>query len=346
MFRFVNPFRRNFLGIDLGTAHTLVYRRGDGIVMRIPSVIAYNAETGDIIAIGEEAKKMYGKTPEGIYAKRPIKDGVIENLELVQEFLSYIIKSQSKFISPILIVGIPAGANDVERKAVIDAGEGAGAREVYLIEEPIASALGMGLPIHEPKGHLVVDIGGGTTEIAIISLNKIAHQNSIKVAGDEIDDAIKEYVRRKFTVNIGDLTAEEIKIKLGNAFPLEEEEYMEITGLDLATHRPKTIRLSSSDIREAIDPPINQIISAINRLLENSQPDLVRDVLDNGMYLAGGGALIRGIDKRFENELKIKVNIAKNPIETVVAGIGKVVENFDQYKEILSKGRKLLSRRR
>ncbi len=346
MFRFTNPFKRNFLGIDLGTAHTLVYRRGDGIVMRIPSVIAYNAETGDIIAIGEDAKRMYGKTPEGIFAKRPIKDGVIENLELVQEFLSYIIKSQSRFISPVLIVGIPAGANDVERKAVIDAGEGAGAREVYLIEEPIASALGMGLPIHEPKGHLIVDIGGGTTEIAIISLSKIAHQNSIKVAGDEIDDAIKEYVRRKFTVNIGDLTAEEIKIKLGNAFPLEEEEYMEITGLDLATHKPKPIRLSSSDIREAIDPPINQIISAINRLLEESQPDLVRDVVDNGIYLAGGGALIKGMDKRIENELKIKVNIAKNPLETVVAGIGKVVENFNTYREVLSKGRKLLGRRR
>ncbi len=346
MFRFVNPFKRNFLGIDLGTAHTLVYRRGDGIVMRIPSVIAYNAETGDIIAIGEDAKRMYGKTPEGIYAKRPIKDGVIENLELVQEFLSYIIKSQSRFISPVLIVGIPAGANDVERKAVIDAGEGAGAREVYLIEEPIASALGMGLPIHEPRGHLIVDIGGGTTEIAIISLSKIAHQNSIKVAGDEIDDAIKEYVRRKFTVNIGDLTAEEIKIKLGNAFPLEEEEYMEITGLDLATHKPKLIRLSSSDIREAIDPPINQIINAINRLLEESQPDLVRDVVDNGIYLAGGGALIKGMDKRIENELKIKVNIAKNPLETVVAGIGKVVENFNTYREVLSRGRKLLGKRR
>jgi len=346
MFRFANPFRRNFLGIDLGTAHTLVYRKNDGIVMRIPSVIAYNAETGEIIAIGEDAKKMYGKTPEGIFAKRPIKDGVIENLELVQEFLSYIIKSQSRFISPVLIVGIPAGANDVERKAVIDAGEGAGAREVYLIEEPIASALGMGLPIHEPKGHLIVDIGGGTTEIAIISLSKIAHQNSIKVAGDEIDDAIKEYVRRKFTVNIGDLTAEEIKIKLGNAFPLEEEEYMEITGLDLATHKPKPIRLSSSDIREAIDPPINQIISAINRLLEESQPDLVRDVVDNGIYLAGGGALIKGMDKRIENELKIKVNIAKNPLETVVAGIGKVVEDFNTYKDVLSKGRKLLGRRR
>ncbi len=346
MFKFVNPFKRNFLGIDLGTAHTLVYRRGDGIVMRVPSVIAYNAETGDIIAIGESAKRMYGKTPEGIYAKKPIKDGVIENLELVQEFLSHIIRSQSRFISPVLIVGIPAGANDVERKAVIDAGEGAGAREVYLVEEPIASALGMGLPIHEPRGHLIVDIGGGTTEIAIISLSKIAHQNSIKVAGDEIDDAIKEYIRRKFTVNIGDLTAEEIKIKLGNAFPLEEEEYMEITGLDLATHKPKPIRLSSSDIREAIDPPINQIISAINRLLEESQPDLVRDVVDNGIYLAGGGALIKGMDKRIENELKIKVNIAKNPLETVVAGIGKVVEDFNTYREVLSRGKKLLGRRR
>ncbi len=346
MLQFSNLFKRFYLGIDLGTAHTLVYKRGEGIVMRIPSVIAYNAESGEIIAIGEEAKRMYGKTPEGIYAKRPIKDGVIENLELVQEFLSFIIKANSRFISPILVVGIPAGANDVERKAVIDAGEGAGAREVYLIEEPIASALGMGLPIQEAKGHLVVDIGGGTTEIAIISLGKIAHQNSIKIAGDEIDEAIKEYVRRKYTVNIGDLTAEEIKIKLGNAFPSEEEEYMEITGLDLATHRPKVIRLSSSDIREAIDGPINQIINAVNRLLENSQPDLVRDVLENGMYLAGGGALIKGIDKRFENELKIKVNIASNPLETVVSGIGKVVESFNEYRDNLFKGKKLLGRRR
>ena len=346
MLQISNLFKRFYRGIDLGTAHTLVYKRGEGIVMRIPSVIAYNAESGEIIAIGEEAKRMYGKTPEGIYAKRPIKDGVIENLELVQEFLSFIIKANSRFISPILVVGIPAGANDVERKAVIDAGEGAGAREVYLIEEPIASALGMGLPIQEAKGHLVVDIGGGTTEIAIISLGKIAHQNSIKIAGDEIDEAIKEYVRRKYTVNIGDLTAEEIKIKLGNAFPSEEEEYMEITGLDLATHRPKVIRLSSSDIREAIDGPINQIINAVNRLLENSQPDLVRDVLENGMYLAGGGALIKGIDKRFENELKIKVNIASNPLETVVSGIGKVVESFNEYRDNLFKGKKLLGRRR
>jgi rod shape-determining protein MreB len=333
------------IGIDLGTAYTLVYQKGKGIVLRIPSVVAYDIEKKEVIAIGEEAKMMYGKTPEGISAVRPIRDGVIENLELVQEFLNRIIKKVSKFISPTLIIGIPASANDVEKKAVIDAGIGAGAREVFLIYEPIASALGIGLDISKPKGNMIVDIGGGTSEIAIISLNQIAHQNSIKVAGDEMDEAIIDYIRRKYNTNIGYLTAEEIKIKIGSAYPFENEEYIEISGWDVIQHRPKTIRVSSLEIKEALDGPINQIINAISRLLENAKSDLVRDVLDEGLYLTGGGSLIKGLDLRIQEELNIKVHRVDYPLETVIRGIGRIVENFDKYKPLLSKGRRILKSR-
>ncbi len=333
------------IGIDLGTAYTLVYQKGKGIVLRIPSVVAYDIEKKEVIAIGDEAKMMYGKTPEGISAVRPIRDGVIENLELVQEFLNRIIKKVSKFISPTLIIGIPASANEVEKKAVIDAGIGAGAREVFLIYEPIASALGIGLDISKPKGNMIVDIGGGTSEIAIISLNQIAHQNSIKVAGDEMDEAIIDYIRRKYNTNIGYLTAEEIKIKIGSAYPFENEEYIEISGWDVIQHRPKTIRVSSLEIKEALDGPINQIINAISRLLENAKSDLVRDVLDEGLYLTGGGSLIKGLDLRIQEELNIKVHRVDYPLETVIRGIGRIVENFDKYKPLLSKGRRILKSR-
>ncbi|MEO0197713.1 MAG: rod shape-determining protein [candidate division WOR-3 bacterium] len=333
------------IGIDLGTAYTLVYQKWKGIVLRIPSVVAYDIEKKEVIAIGEEAKMMYGKTPEGIFAVRPIRDGVIENLELVQEFLNRIIKKVSKFISPTLIIGIPASANEVEKKAVIDAGIGAGAREVFLIYEPIASALGIGLDISKPKGNMIVDIGGGTSEIAIISLNQIAHQNSIKVAGDEMDEAIIDYIRRKYNTNIGYLTAEEIKIKIGSAYPFENEEYIEISGWDVIQHRPKTIRVSSLEIKEALDGPINQIINAISRLLENAKSDLVRDVLDEGLYLTGGGSLIKGLDLRIQEELNIKVHRVDYPLETVIRGIGRIVENFDKYKPLLSKGRRILKSR-
>jgi len=332
-------------GIDLGTAYTLVYQKGRGIVLRIPSVVAYDVEKKEVIAIGEEAKMMYGKTPEGIIAVRPIRDGVIENLELVQEFLYRIIKKFSRFFSPTLIIGVPAGANEVERKAVIDAGIGAGARDVFLIAEPIASAIGIGLDISKPKGNMIVDIGGGTSEIAIISLNQIAHQNSIKIAGDEMDEAIIDYIRRKYNTNIGYLTAEEIKIKIGNAYPSDNEEYMEISGWDMIQHRPKTIRISSSEVREALDNPINQIIRAISRLLEDAKADLVRDVLENGIYLTGGGSLIKGLDLRIQEELDIKVHRVDYPLETVVRGIGKVVDNLNRFKPLLSKGKKILKSR-
>ncbi len=333
------------IGIDLGTAYTLVYQKGRGIVFRIPSVVAYDIERKEVIAIGEEAKMMYGKTPEGILAVRPIRDGVIENLELVQEFIHRIIRKISKLISPILVVGVPAGANEVEKKAVIDAGIGAGAREVYLVPEPIASMLGIGLDISKPKGYMIVDIGGGTSEIAIISLNQIAHQNSITIAGDEMDEAIIDYIRRKYNANIGYLTAEEIKIKIGNAYPFEEEEYVEILGWDMIQHRPRTIRISSSEIREALNGPIDQIINAISRLLENAKSDLVRDVLENGIYLTGGGSLIKGLDLRIQEELNIKVHRVDYPLETVVRGIGKIVENLSKYKPLLSKGKRILKPR-
>ena len=338
-------FLSSEIGIDLGTAWTLVYRKNKGIVLRIPSVVAYDIEKKEVIAIGEEAKMMYGKTPEGIIAVRPIRDGVIENLELVQEFLRRIIRKISKHISPILVVGVPAGANEVERKAVIDAGIGAGAREVFLVPEPIASAIGIGLDISKPKGYMVVDIGGGTSEIAIISLNQIAHQNSIKIAGDEMDESIIEYIRRKYNTNIGYLTAEGIKIKIGNAYPSENEEFVEISGWDMIQHRPKTIKISSSEVREALNNPINQIINAISRLLENGKPDLVNDVLENGIYLTGGGSLIRGLDLRIKEELNIKVHRVDYPLETVVRGIGKIVDNLNKFKPLLSKGRKILKSR-
>ncbi|MCS7245957.1 MAG: rod shape-determining protein [candidate division WOR-3 bacterium] len=333
------------LGIDLGTAYTLVYQKGKGIVLRIPSVVAYDKERKEVIAIGEEAKLMYGKTPEGIIAVKPIKDGVIENLELVQEFLHRIIKRFSGFFSPVLVVGVPSSANEVEKKAVIDAGLGAGARDVYLVYEPIASAIGIGLDVSKSKGYMIVDIGGGTTEIAIISLSQIAHQNSIKVAGDEMDEAIMEYIRRKYNISIGYLTAEEIKIKIGSAYPQETEEYMEISGWDVIQHRTKTFKISSSEVREALNGPINQIINAISRLFENSKADLLRDVLENGIYLTGGGSLIKGLDLRIKEELNIVVNRVDYPLETVGRGIGKIVDDFNKYKPLLSKGKKILKSR-
>lgn len=335
-------FFSSTLGIDLGTAYTLVYQKGKGIVLRIPSVVAYDAEKKEVIAIGEEAKLMYGKTPEGIVAVRPIKDGVIENLELVQEFLHRIIKRFSRFFSPILVIGVPSGANEVEKKAVIDAGLGAGARDVYLVYEPIASAIGIGLDISKSKGYMIVDIGGGTTEIAIISLNHIAHQNSIKVAGDEMDEAIIDYIRRKYNTNIGYLTAEEIKIKIGNAYPQEPEEYMEISGWDMIQHRTKTIKISSSEVREALNGPINQIVDAISRLFENAKADLLRDVIENGIYLTGGGSLIKGLDLRIKEELNVEVHKVDYPLETVGRGIGRIVDDFNKYKPLLSKGKKIL----
>ncbi|MCS7232394.1 MAG: rod shape-determining protein [Elusimicrobiota bacterium] len=339
---FVFNFFSSTLGIDLGTAYTLVYQKGKGIVLRIPSVVAYDTERREVIAIGEEAKLMYGKTPEGIVAVRPIKDGVIENLELVQEFLHRIIKRFSRFFSPALVIGVPSGANEVEKKAVIDAGLGAGARDVYLVYEPIASAIGIGLDISKSKGYMIVDIGGGTTEIAIISLNQIAHQNSIKVAGDEMDEAIIEYIRRRYNTNIGYLTAEEIKIKIGNAYPQETEEHMEISGWDMIQHRTKSIRISSSEIREALNGPVNQIINAISRLFENAKADLLRDVIENGIYLTGGGSLIKGLDLRIKEELNVEVHKVDYPLETVGRGIGKIVDDFNRYKPLLSKGKKIL----
>ncbi len=328
------------MAVDLGTSTTLIYVKGKGIVLREPSVIALDSRTHKVVAVGREAKKMLGKTHEGLIAKRPIRDGVIHNLEYVQYMLlEYKKRAIKNFIAnPTMIVAVPSGANDVERKAAIDAAKSIGAGQVYLIEEPVASAIGIGLDVFDSKGHMIVDIGGGTSEIALVSLGGVVYKYPIRTAGDEMDEAIADYIRKTFNIAIDENVAEKIKIEIGDVYG-ENKMEMEIIGWDLYTRKPAKIMLTSDHIKEALNGVVSELVNAIRKVLDNAPPALVQDVLEEGIYLTGGGSTIRGLDKRLEEETGIKFMRAENPYESVVRGAGRVLEELDnrnsQYHKLL-----------
>ncbi len=326
----------SFLGrdmaVDLGTANTLVYVRGRGIVLNEPSVVAINTNTGGILAVGTEAKRMIGRTPGNIVAIRPLKDGVIADFETTERMLRYFIQKVHRrrhLAKPRLIVCVPSGITGVEQRAVKDAGYQAGARKVFIIEEPMAAAIGAGLPVHEPTGNMVVDIGGGTTEVAVISLGGIVTSQSIRTGGDELDTAIIAYVKKEYSLMLGERTAEEIKMAIGSAFPAPEEPHAEIRGRDLVSGLPKTVILTSEEIRRALDEPVTQIIEAIKSTLDKTPPELAADIMDRGIVLAGGGSLLNGLDERLRHETQMPVHLAESPLTCVAVGSGRSLEEFE-----------------
>lgn len=315
------------MGIDLGTANTLVYVKGEGVVLCEPSVVAIEKETNRVVAVGEEAKKMLGRTPGAIVAIRPMKDGVISDFEVTEAMLKYFIRKVQprRFFSPLIVIAIPSGITEVEKRAVMDSAIHAGARDVILIEEPKAAAIGVGLPVYEASGNMIIDIGGGTTEFAVISLGGIVYAKSIRIAGDELDMAIVEYLRKTYNLMIGERTAEEIKIRIGSAYPLEEELNMDVRGRDLIAGLPKTINITSVEIREALHDPVQAIVDASKSTLEHTPPELAADLIDHGIVMAGGGALLRGLDKRIAEETGLPVHIADDPLTAVVMGTGETL---------------------
>ncbi len=330
------PLRGKDIGIDLGTANTLVHVAGQGILLREPSVVAINKDNGSIVAVGEEAKRMLGRTPANIVAIRPLRDGVIADFDQTLAMLKYFIDkvSRSRFARHSVVVGIPSGVTEVERRAVLQAAERAGAWQAFVIEEPMAAAIGAGMPIEEPTGNMIVDIGGGTTEVAMISLAGIVHSRSIRVAGDEIDEAISAYVRRAYNLYIGDRTAEQTKIDIGSAYVLEQELSIQVRGRDLVSGLPRSAVISSDEVRMAIQEPLNQIVEAVKLTLEATPPELAADCMHQGIVLAGGGALLRGIDQLISSETGMPVWIANDPLSCVVLGTGKVVEAMHENPKI------------
>ena len=317
------------IGIDLGTANTLVYVRGKGIVMREPSVVAVDVKKEEVMAVGSEAKEMIGRTPGSISAVRPLKDGVIADFEVTSAMLRYFIKRALKnnlFSRPRLIVCIPSGVTEVERRAVNEAARNAGAREVELITEPMAAAIGAGLDVSDASGCMIVDIGGGTSEVAVISLGDIVTAQSVRVAGDDFDEAIISYIKKKFNLLIGERTAEDLKIKLGSAFPYEDETTMDVKGRNLVDGLPKNIVISSEEVREALADPVGAIVDAVKSTLERTPPELSADIIDNGIMLTGGGALLRGLDTLINRETGMPVHVAENPLDCVVNGTGKCLD--------------------
>jgi len=336
-------FLSNDIGIDLGTANTLVYVRGVGIVLNEPSVVAMEKDSGKVLAVGISAKEMIGRTPDSIVAIRPMKDGVIADFDVTERMLSYFIKRVVRhryLMKPKIIISVPSGITEVERRAVRDSAENAGAREVYLIPEPMAAAIGVGLPVDQPSGSMVIDIGGGTSEIAVIALSDIVSNTSIRIAGDELDDAIVLYLKKNYNLLIGERTAEEVKIKIGSAYPLDKEESIEIKGRDLVAGVPKTMKVTSSQVREAIAEPVDSIVDAVRSALEQTPPELASDILDRGIILTGGGALIRGLDKRLKQETNLPVIVADDPLTCVVRGTGKCLENMQNHSKVLSRSRR------
>lgn len=333
------------IGIDLGTANTLVHVKGRGIIIREPSVVAINKNTRTILAVGDDAKNMIGRTPGDIIAIRPMKDGVIADFDVTQNMLKYFIRRAmgTGFISkPRVVICVPSGVTEVEKRAVEDATLAAGAREAYLIEEPMAAAIGANLPVDEPSGSMIVDIGGGTSEVAVISLGGIVTSKSLRVAGDEFDESIVLFVKKEYNLMIGERTAEQIKINIGNAFLKPKEEYMEVRGRDLITGLPKNVTLSSTEINEALKEPINAIIDAIKFTLEKTPPELAADIMDKGIMLAGGGALLSGLDMLIREETGMPVTIAEDPLDCVAIGTGKVLEEIEALRSVLITPRKKL----
>ncbi len=334
---FFNLFSKD-MGIDLGTANTLVNLKNKGIVVREPSVVAIQEDTKEVLAVGLEAKKMIGRTPGNIIAIRPLKDGVIADFDVTQSMLKYFIKraypQKSWFVRPRVLVGVPSGVTEVEKRAVIEAAEQAGAQEAYLIEEPMAAAIGAGLPVAEPTGCMVVDVGGGTTEIAVISLGGIVTSKSIRVGGDEMDEAIVHYIKKEYNLMIGERTAEETKITIGSAYPKEKEETLEIRGRDLVTGLPKNLPVTSTEILGALNEPVNSIVEGIKITLERTPPELAADIMEFGIMLTGGGALLDGLDKLINKETGMPVKIAEEPLDCVAIGTGVALENYDTLKRV------------
>ncbi len=340
MFDYIYGIFSSDLAIDLGTATTLVFMKGKGIVLCEPSVVAVhkgNRNTNRVLAVGKEAKEMLGRTPGNIVAIRPLKDGVISDFEVTEAMLRYFIKkvhNRKVFVRPRIIIAVPFGITQVEKRAVKESAVSAGAREVYLVEEPIAAAIGAGLPITEPSGNMIVDIGGGTTEVAIISLAGIVYSTSIRVAGDKMDEAIIQHLKRKYNLLIGERTAESIKITIGSAYPGEQDRTMHVKGRDLVAGVPKTLEISSEEIRKALADPINAIVEAVRMTLERTPPELSADIIDKGIVLAGGGALLENMDVLLREETGLPVIVAEDPISCVALGSGKILDELDLLKAV------------
>jgi len=321
----------NDMGIDLGTANTLVHVKGQGIVLSEPSVVAVQTSTNKVLAVGHEAKRMLGRTPGDIVAIRPMKDGVIADFETVEKMIRYFIAKVHKrraLVRPRIVIGVPSGITEVEKRAVRESAEQAGAREIFLIEEALAAAIGANIPIHEPVGHMVVDIGGGTTEIAVISLGGMVIADSIRIAGDEFDDGVMKYMRTQYNLIIGERMAEEVKFRLGNAYPEKKPEKMELKGRDAISGLPRTLEIDSSEIRKALKEPVEQIVEAIKHALEKTPPELAADIVERGIVLTGGGSLLKGLEKCIGRETGVPVIKAENPLTCVVLGAGKFLEEI------------------
>ena len=326
------------MAVDLGTANTLVYVRRRGIVLNEPSVVALNTNTGNIVAVGVQAKRMIGRTPGNIVAVRPLKDGVIADFDVTERMLHYFIQKVHRrhhLAKPRLVVAVPSGITGVEQSAVKEAGRQAGARRVYIIEEPMAAAIGAGLPVDEPTGNMVVDVGGGTTEVAVISLGGIVTSQSIRVGGDEMDQAIITFAKKEYSLMLGERTAEEIKMAIGSAYPSPDEPHTEIRGRDLVSGLPKTIVMGAEEVRHAIAGPVSTVVDIVKTTLDTCPPELAGDVMDRGIALTGGGALLRGLDERLREETGMPIQMADNPLESVVLGTGKCVEDFDALQQVL-----------
>jgi len=326
------------MAVDLGTANTLVYVRGQGIVLNEPSVVAVNVHDGRPLAVGSEAKKMIGRTPSHIQAILPLKDGVIADFDVCEKMLRYFIQKvhQRRWAKPRMVIAVPSGITGVEQRAVQEAAEYAGARKpAYIIEEPMAAAIGSGLPVQDPTGNMIVDIGGGTTEVAVISLGGIVASQSVRVGGDELDEAIVNFIKKEYSVALGERTAEEVKIALGTAWPLNEELYAEIRGRDLVTGLPKTIVTSTGELRDALEEPVASIVDAVKVTLDKTPPELAADIMEQGIMLAGGGALLNGLDQRIANETGMPIKIAHNPLFAVALGSGQSLEEFEALKGVL-----------
>jgi rod shape-determining protein MreB len=335
-------FLSNDVGIDLGTANTLIWQKGKGIVLNEPSIVAFDRTTRNIIAIGREAQEMVGKTHREIRTIRPLKDGVIADFEIAEGMLRALIRKVSASWQPArrMVVCVPSGITEVEKRAVRDSSEHAGAKEVHLIAEPMAAAIGVGLDVHEAKGNMIVDIGGGTTEIAVVALSGIVEDESIRIAGDELTSSIVNYFKRQHSILIGDRTAEVIKCNVGSAYPLEEELEIEVKGRDMVSGIPKSIIVSSEEIRHALDENVAVIVHAVLNLLEKTPPELCADIFDRGIWLTGGGALLKGLDERLRRETSLPVTVAADPLTAVVRGTGKVLEDLAGYSSVLIKSKR------
>ncbi|MGH7478967.1 MAG: rod shape-determining protein [Candidatus Methylomirabilales bacterium] len=337
LFDWIHGMFSNDLAIDLGTANTLIYAKGKGIVLSEPSVVAVKKGTSQVLKVGREAKEMVGRTPASIVAVRPLQDGVIADFDLTEQMIrAFIVRIHNRkaLVRPRIVIGVPSGITQVEKRAIRDSAEQAGAREVYLIEEPMAAAIGANLPVQEPSGNMVVDIGGGTTEVAVISLSGMVYSHSIRIAGDEMDEAIIQYLKRKYNLLVGERTSENIKIQIGSAYPFNEPRKLDIKGRDLMEGIPKTLTVTDSDIREALHDPIYAIVDAVKTALERTPPELSADIAEKGIVMTGGGSLLHGLDTLIGLETHLKVTIAEDPLSCVVLGAGKVLDELDLLKTV------------